>query len=165
MTIIKPWSHSLRVIPLCTFPTCRCCQSANISIHSFDIDPFHSADPSIKYKAYTPLKLQDRQWPSKVISKPPIWLSTDLRDGNQALANPMTIEQKTTFFHTLLKCGFKEIEIAYPAASDTDFGFVRGLIEKNLVPDDVWIQVRFISRLPTFLLPFTAASLVLCFRY
>jgi 2-isopropylmalate synthase len=68
-------------------------------------------------------------------------LSTDLRDGNQALANPMTIEQKTTFFELLLECGFKEIEIAYPAASDTDFNFVRGLIERNAIPDDVWIQV------------------------
>ncbi|KAI0950017.1 hypothetical protein AcV7_008613 [Taiwanofungus camphoratus] len=99
------------------------------------------ADPSQKYKPYTPLNLPDRQWPSKVVTKPPIWLSTDLRDGNQALANPMTIAQKTLFFHTLLKCGFKEIEVAYPAASDTDFNFVRGLIEQGQVPDDVWIQV------------------------
>ncbi|KZT09692.1 2-isopropylmalate synthase [Laetiporus sulphureus 93-53] len=99
------------------------------------------ADPSQKYKPYTPLNLPNRQWPSKVTTKPPIWLSTDLRDGNQALANPMTIPQKTLFFHTLLKCGFKEIEVAYPAASDTDFNFVRGLIEQGQVPDDVWIQV------------------------
>ncbi|GBE81816.1 2-isopropylmalate synthase [Sparassis latifolia] len=99
------------------------------------------ADPSKKYKPYTPLNLTDRQWPSKVVKKPPIWLSTDLRDGNQALANPMTIPQKTLFFHTLLKCGFKEIEVAYPAASDTDFNFVRGLIEEGQVPDDVWLQV------------------------
>ncbi|KZT71365.1 2-isopropylmalate synthase [Daedalea quercina L-15889] len=99
------------------------------------------ADPSKKYKPYTPLNLPDRQWPSKVAEKPPIWLSTDLRDGNQALANPMTIPQKTLFYQTLLKCGFKEIEIAYPAASDTDFNFVRGLIESGQVPDDVWIQV------------------------
>jgi len=102
-----------------------------------------SKDPSQKYKPYTPLNLPDRQWPSKVATKPPIWLSTDLRDGNQALANPMTIPQKTLFFHTLLKCGFKEIEVAYPAASDTDFNFVRGLIEQGQVPDDVWIQVSF----------------------
>lgn len=99
------------------------------------------ADPSQKYKPYTPLNLPDRQWPSKVQRTPPMWLSTDLRDGNQALANPMTIEQKTRFFHTLVKCGLKEIEVAYPAASDTDFNFVRGLIEGNQVPDDVWIQV------------------------
>ncbi|TDL25002.1 2-isopropylmalate synthase [Rickenella mellea] len=98
-------------------------------------------DPSLKYKPYTPLKLDNRQWPANTITKPPIWLSTDLRDGNQALANPMTIEQKTLFFRHLVKCGFKEIEIAYPAASDTDFNFVRGLIEKGDVPDDVWLQV------------------------
>ncbi|KAJ7709564.1 hypothetical protein B0H17DRAFT_1028325 [Mycena rosella] len=99
------------------------------------------ADPSQKYKPYTPLALKDRQWPSKTFTSPPIWLSTDLRDGNQALANPMTIEQKTLFFRQLIKCGVKEIEVAYPAASDTDFSFVRGLIENNEVPDDVWIQV------------------------
>ncbi|KAI0318829.1 hypothetical protein OF83DRAFT_1170761 [Amylostereum chailletii] len=99
-------------------------------------------DPSQKYKPYTPLKLDNRQWPSKTFgNKPPIWLSTDLRDGNQALANPMTIEQKSTFFQLLLECGFKEIEVAYPAASDTDFGFVRGLVENDKIPDDVWIQV------------------------
>ncbi|PBK78554.1 2-isopropylmalate synthase [Armillaria solidipes] len=99
------------------------------------------ADPSQKYKPYTPLNLKDRQWPSKTFTKPPSWLSTDLRDGNQALANPMTIEQKTTFFREIVKCGVKEVEVAYPAASDTDFSFVRGLIENNEVPDDVWIQV------------------------
>ncbi|KAK7037995.1 pyruvate carboxyltransferase domain-containing protein [Favolaschia claudopus] len=99
------------------------------------------ADPSKKYKPYTPLVLPNRQWPSKTFTKPPIWLSTDLRDGNQALANPMTIEQKNIFFRQLVRCGVKEIEVAYPAASDTDFAFVRGLIENNEIPDDVWIQV------------------------
>jgi 2-isopropylmalate synthase len=73
-------------------------------------------------------------------------LSTDLRDGNQSLANPMTIEQKTMFFKDLVKCGFKEIEVAYPAASETDFNFVRGLIEQRLVPDDVWLQVSLVFR-------------------
>lgn len=106
-----------------------------LTIHS-------SADPSQKYKAYTPLKLDDRQWPSQTYGKVPIWLSTDLRDGNQALANPMTIEQKTLFFRQLVKCGVKQIEVAYPAASDTDFSFVRGLVENNEVPADVWLQVR-----------------------
>ncbi|KIM30971.1 hypothetical protein M408DRAFT_65910, partial [Serendipita vermifera MAFF 305830] len=100
-----------------------------------------SKDPSQKYKPYTPVNLPDRQWPSKVATTSPIWLSTDLRDGNQALANPMSIDQKTRFFRQLVKCGLKEIEIAYPAASETDFGFVRGLIEGGEVPDDVWIQV------------------------
>ncbi|KAK7467383.1 2-isopropylmalate synthase (Alpha-isopropylmalate synthase) (Alpha-IPM synthetase) [Stygiomarasmius scandens] len=98
-------------------------------------------DPSQKYKPYVPLNLKDRQWPSKTFTKVPIWLSTDLRDGNQALANPMTIEQKTTFFRQLVQCGVKQIEVAYPAASDTDFQFVRTLIENNEIPDDVWIQV------------------------
>ncbi|KAF7311487.1 Pyruvate carboxyltransferase domain-containing protein [Mycena kentingensis (nom. inval.)] len=98
-------------------------------------------DPSQKYRPYTPLVLPNRAWPSKTFSAPPIWLSTDLRDGNQALANPMTIEQKTMFFRQLVKCGVKEIEVAYPAASDTDFLFVRGLIENGEIPDDVWIQV------------------------
>ncbi|EAU88704.1 2-isopropylmalate synthase [Coprinopsis cinerea okayama7 len=100
------------------------------------------ADPSVKYKRYTPIDLPDRKWPSaKYGDKVPIWLSTDLRDGNQALANPMTIEQKTTFFRQLVKCKVKEIEVAYPAASDTDFNFVRGLIENGEIPDDTWIQV------------------------
>ncbi|KAJ3559992.1 hypothetical protein NP233_g11119 [Leucocoprinus birnbaumii] len=99
------------------------------------------ANPSQKYRPYTPLNLPNRQWPSKTFTNAPIWLSTDLRDGNQALANPMTIEQKTTFFRQLVKCGVKQIEVAYPAASDTDFNFVRGLIANNEIPDDVWIQV------------------------
>ncbi len=109
-----------------------------------ELSPVSRADPSQKYKPYTPLNLKDRQWPSKTFTKPPSWLSTDLRDGNQALANPMTIEQKTTFFREIVKCGVKEVEVAYPAASDTDFSFVRGLIENNEVPDDVWIQVSSI---------------------
>lgn len=87
------------------------------------------------------MKLNDRQWPSKVHDRVPIWLSTDLRDGNQALATPMTVEQKTIFFDRLIACGFKEIEVSYPAASDTDFGFTRGLIEKGSIPGDVWVQV------------------------
>ncbi|KAG6333575.1 hypothetical protein ID866_5514 [Astraeus odoratus] len=98
-------------------------------------------DPSQKYQPYTPLQLDNRQWPTRTFKKAPIWLSTDLRDGNQALVNPMTADQKLTFFRLLIKCGFKEIEVAYPAASDTDFNFVRYLIEHNEIPDDVWIQV------------------------
>lgn len=100
-----------------------------------------SADPSQKYKPYTPLNFPNRTWPSKVAKSPPIWLSTDLRDGNQALANPMSVGQKNCFFQQIIKCGFKEVEIAYPAASDTDFNFVRGLIASGNVPDDVWLQV------------------------
>ncbi|PKI83190.1 hypothetical protein MVES_002931 [Malassezia vespertilionis] len=87
------------------------------------------------------MDLKDRQWPSKVCREAPIWLSTDLRDGNQALANPMTEEQKLLFFKKLVETGFKEIEVAFPSASDTDFGFVRRIIESGLVPDDVWLQV------------------------
>ncbi len=106
--------------------------------------PFYlpSLDPSQKYKPYTPLNLPNRTWPAKVAKSPPIWLSTDLRDGNQALANPMSVIQKNHFFQRIVKCGFKEVEIAYPAASDTDFGFVRGLIASGNVPDDVWLQVK-----------------------
>ncbi|KAJ1309909.1 hypothetical protein OPQ81_006669 [Rhizoctonia solani] len=98
-------------------------------------------NPEVKYRPYTPLDLHDRTWPTKTITKPPIWLSTDLRDGNQALANPMSIAQKTRFFQQIVKCGLKEIEISYPAASETDFQFTRNLIEGGLIPDDVWIQV------------------------
>jgi len=76
-----------------------------------------------------------------VIKKAPIWLSTDLRDGNQALINPMTVEQKIMFFRQLVRCGFKEIEVAFPAASETEFRFVRQLIESGEVPQDVWLQV------------------------
>ncbi|KAG8716442.1 hypothetical protein FRC11_008591 [Ceratobasidium sp. 423] len=102
---------------------------------------FGVKNPAVKYKPYTPLNLHDRTWPAKTITKAPIWLSTDLRDGNQALANPMSIAQKTRFFQQIVKCGVKEIEISYPAASDTDFQFTRNLIEGGLIPDDVWIQV------------------------
>ncbi|KAF8525558.1 hypothetical protein BU17DRAFT_62703 [Hysterangium stoloniferum] len=98
-------------------------------------------DPSQKYQPYSPVNLPDRKWPSAVLRSAPIWLSTDLRDGNQALPNPMTIEQKLKFFAMLVQIGFKEIEIAYPSASETEHKFTRSLIEDNLVPDDVWLQV------------------------
>jgi len=121
---------------------CPCCEPFFSFDPEPDSQPSFRSDPSQKYKPYTPLNIVDRQWPSQTFGKLPIWLSTDLRDGNQALANPMTIEQKTLFFRQLIRCGVKQIEVAYPAASDTDFSFVRGLIENNEVPDDVWIQVR-----------------------
>ncbi|KAI0739553.1 hypothetical protein C8Q80DRAFT_1274619 [Daedaleopsis nitida] len=98
-------------------------------------------DASAKYRAYTSVALPDRQWPGARIRRHPIWLSTDLRDGNQALARPMTVAQKRALFRHLVKCGFKEIEVAYPSASETEFGFVRALVEDGEVPDDVWIQV------------------------
>ncbi|KAH7107646.1 2-isopropylmalate synthase [Auriculariales sp. MPI-PUGE-AT-0066] len=104
------------------------------------------ADPAQKYRPYTPIVMPDRQWPAKVTRAAPHWLATDLRDGNQSLANPMTIPQKNQFFDLLVKCGFKEIEVAYPAASDTDFAFVRGLIEQKQVPDYLWLQVLTAAR-------------------
>jgi 2-isopropylmalate synthase len=97
--------------------------------------------PSHKYKPFAPISLTDRTWPNKTIVRPPIWLSTDLRDGNQALIEPMDIAVKLRLFHTLVAIGFKEIEIGFPAASQTEFDFVRHLIEHNLIPDDVTIQV------------------------
>ncbi|MGB7344779.1 MAG: 2-isopropylmalate synthase [Pirellulaceae bacterium] len=94
-----------------------------------------------KYQPFPPIALPDRTWPDKTITKAPIWCSVDLRDGNQALINPMGPAKKMELFRTLLKIGFKEIEVGFPAASETDFAFVRELIEKDLIPDDVTIQV------------------------
>lgn len=98
-------------------------------------------DPSQKYSPHIPIALPDRQWPNKQLTHAPRWLSTDLRDGNQALAEPMDSVRKLRFWELLLKCGFKEIEVAFPAASETDFQFVRQLIEGRLIPEDVTIQV------------------------
>ena len=97
-------------------------------------------NPSDKYRAFEPIQLPDRQWPSKVISKPPIWCSVDLRDGNQALVEPMGPERKKRMFALLVSLGFKEIEVGFPSASQTDFDFVRQLIEEDLIPEDVTIQ-------------------------
>ncbi len=98
-------------------------------------------DPSNKYPPYAPVDLADRTWPSKTITQPPIWCSVDLRDGNQALIEPMGSERKLRLFKLLVAIGFKEIEVGFPAASQTDFDFVRHLIDNNLVPDDVTLQV------------------------
>ena len=98
-------------------------------------------DPSQKYAAFPPVALADRQWPGKTITQAPIWMSTDLRDGNQALFEPMNSERKMRMFKMLCEVGVKEIEVAFPAASQTDFDFVRKLIEENHIPDDVWIEV------------------------
>jgi 2-isopropylmalate synthase len=97
--------------------------------------------PIHKYRPFAPITLPDRQWPSRVTSKAPLWCSVDLRDGNQALVEPMGPERKRRMFETLVKLGFKEIEVGFPAASDTDFAFIRAIIEEGLVPDDVTIQV------------------------
>ena len=94
-----------------------------------------------KYKPFPQVKLTDRQWPGKTIDKAPIWMSTDLRDGNQALFEPMNLQKKMEMFETLCRIGFKEIEIAFPSASETEFNFVRGLIEGGHIPDDVTIEV------------------------
>ncbi|MBU2020756.1 MAG: 2-isopropylmalate synthase [Gammaproteobacteria bacterium] len=102
--------------------------------------------PSIKYHPAQIIDFPARTWPSKQLKAPPRWCSTDLRDGNQALANPMDHTKKMAFFKHLIECGFKEIEVAFPAASQTDFDFVRLLIEGDHIPDDVTIQVMTQSR-------------------
>lgn len=98
-------------------------------------------DPSKKYRPFTQITLPDRTWPDKIIDKAPIWLSTDLRDGNQSLIEPMDAEKKMHFFKCLVQVGLKEIEVGFPSASQTDFDFVRELIEGGHIPDDVTIQV------------------------
>jgi len=104
--------------------------------------------PFEKYRSVTPVNLPDRQWPSRVIDHAPIWCSVDLRDGNQALVEPMNPAKKRRMFDLLLEMGFKEIEVGFPAASQTDFDFLRMLIEDNLIPDGVTIQVLTQSREP-----------------
>ena len=102
--------------------------------------------PSKKYRPFPAPSLPDRQWPNRVLTRPPRWCSVDLRDGNQALAVPMNVSQKLELFQTLVKIGFKEIEIGFPAASNTEFAFNRRLIEENRAPDDVWLQVLVQAR-------------------
>jgi 2-isopropylmalate synthase len=97
--------------------------------------------PSDKYLPFAPIGLSDRTWPNRVITRAPTWCSVDLRDGNQALIEPMNPARKHRMFEQLVKLGFKEIEVGFPAASQTDFDFVRELIERDLIPDDVIIQV------------------------
>ena len=99
-----------------------------------------------KYVPFKPVQIKDRQWPNKVITKPPIWCAVDLRDGNQALIEPMDSDRKTRMFKLLVEMGYKEIEVGFPAASETDFDFVRQLIEQKMIPDDVTIQVLTQSR-------------------
>ena len=98
-------------------------------------------NPSTKYRPFAPVDLADRTWPSNTITRAPIWMSTDLRDGNQALIEPMSPEKKLRFFDMLVQIGFKEIEVGFPSASQTDFDFVRKLIDENRIPDDVTIIV------------------------
>lgn len=100
-----------------------------------------STMPFEKYRPFQPIDLPNRSWPAKTITKAPIWCSVDLRDGNQALIEPMGPERKMRMFETLVEMGFKEIEVGFPSASQTDFDFVRKLIEENRIPEDVTIQV------------------------
>ena len=97
--------------------------------------------PCHRYRPFPPVDLADRRWPNQVITKAPRWLSTDLRDGNQALIDPMNAARKHAMFDLLVRMGYKEIEVGFPAASQTEFDFVRSLIESGRVPDDVRISV------------------------
>src|SRR5947208_13482875 len=103
-------------------------------------------NPSAKYRPFPPVRLPNRRWPNRALSRPPIWCSVDLRDGNQALAVPMNVGQKLEMFQTLLKFGFKQIEVGFPSASNTEFTFNRRLIEENRAPEDVWLQVLVQAR-------------------
>ena len=99
-----------------------------------------------KYIPFRPVSLPDRTWPDKVIEKPPVWCSVVLRDGNQALVDPMNLEEKLLYFQTLVGIGFKEIEVGFPSASETEYEILRTLIEKRFIPDDVTIQVLVQAR-------------------
>ncbi|HEX8312969.1 MAG TPA: 2-isopropylmalate synthase, partial [Chthoniobacteraceae bacterium] len=98
------------------------------------------SDPSSKYRPFPPVHLPDRQWPNRTLTQAPIWCSVDLRDGNQALAVPMNVSQKLEMFDALVECGFKEIEVGFPSASNTEFEFNRRLIDDRRIPDGVTIQ-------------------------
>src|SRR3954469_15527812 len=97
--------------------------------------------PFSKYKPYETVPLPDRTWPDTVVSQAPIWCSTDLRDGNQALVNPMDSARKRRFFDLLVSLGFKEIEVGFPAAPATDFDFIRDLIDEDAIPEDLTLAV------------------------
>jgi 2-isopropylmalate synthase len=99
------------------------------------------SEPGRKYRPFPPINLPDRQWPSRTITHPPRWLSTDLRDGNQAIVDPMDAVKKNRFFELLLEIGVKEIEIGFPAAGQTEFDFIQGLVRSGNIPDDVVVQV------------------------
>ena len=101
-----------------------------------------------KYRPFPPVDLPDRQWPTHKIDRAPIWCSVDLRDGNQALAIPMSVEQKVELFRLLVELGFKEIEVGFPAASQIEFDFLRRLVDDHLIPDDVTLQVLVQAREP-----------------
>ncbi len=98
-------------------------------------------DPSTKYRPFPTIDLPDRQWPGRTITKAPIWLSTDMRDGNQALIDPMDAERKTRFFDLIVKTGIKEIEVGFPASGATDFDYIQNLVRSGRIPADVTPQV------------------------
>lgn len=122
--------------------------------------PIQTASPMPvrRYRAFQPIALPDRTWPDNPITKAPRWLSTDLRDGNQALIDPMTPGRKRKLFDLLIKMGYKEIEIGFPSASQTDFDFVRSLIESDAIPEDVTVSV--LSQARQDLIERTAQSLI-----
>src|SRR5271154_6804598 len=97
------------------------------------------SDPANKYRPFPPVHLPNRQWPSRTLTHAPVWCSVDLRDGNQALAQPMSVDEKLEFFDMLVRIGFKEIEVGFPSASQIEFDFTRRLIEEGRIPDDVAI--------------------------
>jgi 2-isopropylmalate synthase len=118
---------------------------------SFDYSPpvqRPSGMPVHRYRPFPPIDLADRAWPSRTIEKAPLWCSVDLRDGNQALIDPMTPARKRRMFELLVRMGYKEIEVGFPSASQTDFDFVREIVEQDLIPDDVTIQVLTQAREP-----------------
>ena len=115
-------------------------------------------DPSAKYPPFAPIVLPDRTWPSRTITKPPVWCSVDLRDGNQALIEPMDPDRKLRMFRMLVKLGYRQIEVGFPAASQTDFDFVRKLIEEGMIPDDVTVQVLTQAREPIIRRTFEALA-------
>jgi 2-isopropylmalate synthase len=104
--------------------------------------------PQLKYRAFPSVALRDRTWPDAMLTRAPIWLSTDLRDGNQALIEPMNPQRKLRMFEMLVRIGFKEIEVGFPSASQAEFDFVRLLIDEHRIPDDVTIQVLTQARAP-----------------
>ena len=104
------------------------------------------SDPARKYRPFPQIDLPNRQWPSRIIDKAPRWLSTDLRDGNQALIDPMGAEKKTRFFDLIVKTGVKEIEVGFPESGATDFDYIQGLVRSGRIPEDVTPQVLTQSR-------------------
>jgi 2-isopropylmalate synthase len=117
-----------------------------------------NVDPAQKYRPYTSVAMPDRTWPSKSITRPPVWCSVDLRDGNQALIEPMDPQRKLRMFNLLVKMGYKEIEVGFPAASQTDYDFIRKLIDDDLIPYDVTVQVLTQSREPLIRRSFEAVK-------